>query len=70
VSFDPNPRCECGKVIFLHPERAAFYAVQQAVIHGVATGFYQCIMHEWFWHLTSLETKAERTQWRRELYGQ
>jgi hypothetical protein len=67
---DPQPRCECGKVIFLHPERAAFAAVQQAVIHGVPTHFYQCRVHEVFWHLMTLK-KPKKIRWlRRKLYGQ
>lgn len=66
---DPLPRCECGKVIFLHPERAAFMAVQQAVIHGRPMHFYQCDMHEFFWHLKTLR-KPKQIRWlKRKLYG-
>lgn len=44
-------------------------AVQQAVIHGRPMHFYQCDMHEFFWHLKTLR-KPKQIRWlKRKLYG-
>lgn len=66
---DPNPRCECGKVIYLHPERAAFAAVQSAVFYGERTGFYQCRIHDRFWHLTTAISNNDVRRWKQALEG-
>jgi hypothetical protein len=64
VRIDPNPRCECGKVLYLCEERAAFYAVQYAVFYGLPTHPYQCRMHDRFWHLRTVTRKSDIKQWK------
>lgn len=61
---DPYPRCQCGKVIFLHPERAAFYAVQAAVFYGVPSLPYQCRMQDKFWHIGTVRRKGDIKAWK------
>lgn len=67
--YDPNPRCECGKVLFLHPERAAFAAVQDAVRYGEAMEIYQCRMHDRFWHVTRVKRRMDPNDRKRAAGG-
>jgi hypothetical protein len=67
--IDPYPRCECGKVIFLHQERAAFYAVQSAVFYGVPSLPYQCRMQDKFWHIGTVHLRGDIRRWKQETEG-
>lgn len=67
MKVDPNPRCQCGKVIYLHQERAAFAAVQYAVFYGVAMRSYQCRIHDRFWHLGTMHSRIQKKRWKREV---
>lgn len=66
---DPNPRCVCGKVIYLHQERAAFAAVQTSAFYGVAMLPYQCRVQERFWHIQTVRLRKDIRHWKKEVGG-